>query len=124
MLILLFYFTSTSKIGLGLVGCASLGCSVMPKRRASNPSSKLLWWATLPQKINLISCGPIAHVSDIIKLIRTDTTLDLREKAEKGMNFNCSGLVILYSFPQCCFLFPSMWDNTKLALLSSLLDLK
>ncbi|KAG4190289.1 hypothetical protein ERO13_A07G022217v2, partial [Gossypium hirsutum] len=38
----------------------------------------------LPQKINLISCGPMAHVSDI-KLIRTDTTLDLSQKAEKGM---------------------------------------
>ncbi|TYG59931.1 hypothetical protein ES288_D07G026200v1 [Gossypium darwinii] len=37
-----------------------------------------------PQKINLISCEPMAHVSDI-KLIRTDTTLDLSQKAEKGM---------------------------------------
>jgi len=38
-----------------------------------------------PKKINLISCEPLAHVSDI-KLIRTDTTLDLSQKAEKGMN--------------------------------------
>ncbi|KAG6665534.1 hypothetical protein CIPAW_02G167700 [Carya illinoinensis] len=37
-----------------------------------------------PQKINLISCDPMGHVSDI-KLIRTDTTLDLSQKAEKGM---------------------------------------
>ncbi|KAK3003879.1 hypothetical protein RJ639_018643 [Escallonia herrerae] len=36
-----------------------------------------------PQKINLISCKPLAHISDI-KLIRTDTTLDLSQKAEKG----------------------------------------
>ncbi|KAK4390394.1 Serine/threonine-protein kinase ZRK7 [Sesamum angolense] len=36
------------------------------------------------RKINLISCGPMVHVSDI-KLIRTDTTLDLSQKAEKGM---------------------------------------
>ncbi|RXH83196.1 hypothetical protein DVH24_003694 [Malus domestica] len=36
-----------------------------------------------PKKINLISCEPLAHVSDI-KLIRTDTTLDLSQKAEKG----------------------------------------
>ncbi|KAL3016067.1 hypothetical protein AAZX31_06G192400 [Glycine max] len=36
------------------------------------------------QKINLISCGPMTHISDI-KLIRTDTTLDLSQKAEKGM---------------------------------------
>ncbi|CAA6655039.1 unnamed protein product [Spirodela intermedia] len=28
----------------------------------------------------------MAHVSDI-KLIRTDTTLDLSQKAEKGMSF-------------------------------------
>ncbi|CAN1297279.1 Serine/threonine-protein kinase ZRK7, partial [Linum perenne] len=37
-----------------------------------------------PKKINLISCEPLAHISDI-KLIRTDTTLDLSQKAEKGM---------------------------------------
>jgi hypothetical protein len=29
----------------------------------------------------------MAHISDI-KLIRTDTTLDLSQKAEKGMNFS------------------------------------
>ncbi|KAB2605589.1 hypothetical protein D8674_005306, partial [Pyrus ussuriensis x Pyrus communis] len=39
---------------------------------------------SLPKKINLISCEPLVHVSDI-KLIRTDTTLDLSQKAEKGM---------------------------------------
>ncbi|GLJ20548.1 hypothetical protein SUGI_0373830, partial [Cryptomeria japonica] len=37
-----------------------------------------------PEEINLISCGSLNHVSDI-KLIRTDTTLDLSQKAEKGM---------------------------------------
>ncbi|KAJ6777587.1 VACUOLAR ATP SYNTHASE CATALYTIC SUBUNIT-RELATED / V-ATPASE-RELATED / VACUOLAR PROTON PUMP-RELATED [Salix koriyanagi] len=42
-----------------------------------------------PRKINLISCGPMAHVSDI-KLIRTDTTLDLSQKAEKGMSVPAS----------------------------------
>ena len=36
------------------------------------------------QKIRLISCGTMSHVSDI-KLIRTDTTLDLSQKAEKGI---------------------------------------
>ncbi|TYG78568.1 hypothetical protein ES288_D02G069700v1 [Gossypium darwinii] len=36
------------------------------------------------QKINLISCDPMDHVSDI-KLIRTDTTLDLSQKAEKAI---------------------------------------
>ncbi|KAL5824790.1 hypothetical protein ACOSQ3_020857 [Xanthoceras sorbifolium] len=39
-----------------------------------------------PKKINLISYGPMVHVSDI-KLIRTNTTLDLSQKAEKGMIF-------------------------------------
>jgi len=32
-------------------------------------------------------CEPMVHVSDI-KLIRTDTTLDLNQKAEKGMICN------------------------------------
>ncbi|KAG5054714.1 hypothetical protein JHK85_007224 [Glycine max] len=36
-----------------------------------------------PQKINLISCEPMVHISNI-KLIRTDTTLDLSQKAKKG----------------------------------------
>ncbi|KEH40963.1 hypothetical protein MTR_1g040083 [Medicago truncatula] len=39
--------------------------------------------ASPPQKSNLISCEPLVHISDI-KLIRTDTTLDLSQKAEKG----------------------------------------
>ncbi|KAH7514339.1 hypothetical protein FEM48_Zijuj11G0078400 [Ziziphus jujuba var. spinosa] len=41
-----------------------------------------------PRKINLISCGSLTRVSDI-KLIRTDTTLDLSQKAEKGMPYDC-----------------------------------
>ncbi|KAG2721550.1 hypothetical protein I3760_02G087000, partial [Carya illinoinensis] len=49
-----------------------------------------------PRKINLISCGPMGHVSDI-KLIRTDTTLDLSQKAEKGMHFQVA----------CCFFYCS-----------------
>ncbi|KAJ6944122.1 hypothetical protein NC652_009521 [Populus alba x Populus x berolinensis] len=43
-----------------------------------------------PKKINLISCGPMAHVSDI-KLIRTDTTLDLSQKAEKDRRSRITG---------------------------------
>ncbi|KAJ1261690.1 hypothetical protein BS78_09G049900 [Paspalum vaginatum] len=39
----------------------------------------------------------MAHVSDI-KVIRTDTTLDLSQKAEKGMSCKgCSGSVLLPS---------------------------
>ncbi|KAL4595385.1 hypothetical protein ACB092_12G087800 [Castanea dentata] len=73
-----------------------------------------LWWLTLtvmadsvamswqaivvgspPQEINLISCDPMGHISDI-KLIRTDTTLDLSQKAEKGM---------IWLAPSFCFYF-------------------
>ncbi|KAM7493746.1 hypothetical protein LguiB_028355 [Lonicera macranthoides] len=51
-----------------------------------DPNSKLLWRILLLKKINFISCEPMAHISDI-KLIRTNTTLDLSRKAEKGHNF-------------------------------------
>ncbi|KAK8464363.1 hypothetical protein PHAVU_011G191100 [Phaseolus vulgaris] len=47
-------------------------------------SSKLLQLTLSQKKINLISYEPMVHISDI-KLIRTDTTLDLSQKAEKGM---------------------------------------
>ena len=50
-----------------------------------------------PQEINLISCGPMAHISDI-KLIRTDTTLDLSQKAEKGMICKASSFVFYNSY--------------------------
>ena len=39
----------------------------------------------------------MVHVSDI-KLIRTDTTLDLSQKAEKGMNWTVALLPIYISF--------------------------
>jgi hypothetical protein len=62
-----------------------------------------------PRKINLISCGPMDHVSDI-KLIRTDTTLDLSQKAEKGM----LNPVVLFPFYNTRLLRPflifSVWD--------------
>ena len=51
---------------------------------AREPQQQATVMGSPPQKINLISCGPMVHVSDI-KLIRTDTTLDLSQKAEKGM---------------------------------------
>jgi len=37
---------------------------------------------SFPEKVNLISCKPVAHVS-IIKLIETETTDDLRPEAGK-----------------------------------------
>ena len=63
-----------------------------------------------PSEINLISCGPMAHVSDI-KLIRTDTTLDLSQKAEKGMICEIAEGVF-YSAIRCRLpaRFP-MWDD-------------
>ncbi|KAK9145429.1 hypothetical protein Sjap_005332 [Stephania japonica] len=50
-----------------------------------SPNGKPLWWTLPLKKINLISCEAIPHVSDI-KLIRTDTTLDLSQKAEKELD--------------------------------------
>ncbi|CAN1758876.1 Serine/threonine-protein kinase ZRK7, partial [Linum perenne] len=52
---------------------------------------------TPPKKINLISCEPLAHISDI-KLIRTDTTLDLSQKAEKGMIWLAVLVSLLYHY--------------------------
>ncbi|KFK40416.1 hypothetical protein AALP_AA3G371000 [Arabis alpina] len=44
----------------------------------------------------LISCGPMDHISDI-KLIRTDTTLDLSQKAEKGMSWKLDLALFIYT---------------------------
>lgn len=55
--------------------------------------------------INLISCGSMTHVSDI-KLIRTYTTLDHRQKAEKGMTYAQSFFHYLYPFPLPLLLSP------------------
>ena len=49
---------------------------------AREPQQQAAVMGTHPGKINLISCGPIAHVLDI-KLIRPDTILDLSQNAEK-----------------------------------------
>ncbi|KAL1074191.1 hypothetical protein V6Z11_D11G272900 [Gossypium hirsutum] len=63
-----------------------------------------------PKKINLISCGPLVHVSDI-KLIRTDTTLDLSQKAEKGMLVP-SQARSFYKKPPASYCHPSlMWEK-------------
>ena len=63
-----------------------------------------------PQEINLISCEPMAHISDI-KLIRTDTTLDLSQKAEKGMLCSSSDFPF---YTSVLFILPlsyTMWDS-------------
>ncbi|TYH48632.1 hypothetical protein ES332_D10G080300v1 [Gossypium tomentosum] len=59
------------------------------KTTLEDPNSKLLSMISPPKNIDLISCGSMIHVSDI-KLIRTDTALDLSQKAEKGMTLNSS----------------------------------
>ncbi|WCJ23878.1 vacuolar ATP synthase catalytic subunit-related / V-ATPase-related / vacuolar proton pump-related [Euphorbia peplus] len=62
-----------------------------------------------PRKIRLISCSPMGYISDI-KLIRTDTTLDLSQKAEKGMLLSvyCFSFYSPLPTPQSAF-YP-MWD--------------
>ena len=51
----------------------------------------------------------MVHISDI-KLIRTDTTLDLSQKAEKGMNCSVSGFVFYFPASVPCPLSYTMWD--------------
>ncbi|KAG5573064.1 hypothetical protein H5410_062830 [Solanum commersonii] len=52
----------------------------------------------------LISCESMTHISDI-KLIRTDTTLDLSQKAEKGMLYLAHGLRVFSSLSILCLLY-------------------
>jgi len=54
----------------------------------------------------------LAHVSDI-KLIRTDTTLDLSQKAEKGMNITVPMGLLLYGSSSCVFVFSFDVVQTK-----------
>ncbi|KAJ0008330.1 hypothetical protein Pint_29861 [Pistacia integerrima] len=58
----------------------------------------------------------MSHVSDI-KLIRTDTTLDLSQKAEKGMLCSVAQLFFYSSTLHCASLVSSMWENPGLTLL-------
>ena len=51
----------------------------------------------------------MAHISDI-KLIRTDTTLDLSQKAEKGMPCDKSGFALYLSALCLSFLSYTMRD--------------
>ena len=87
---------------------------------AAPTDSKLPGTGAAPMKeIRLISCGLIGHVSDI-KLIRTDTTLDLSQKAEKGMNSPVLLLPYLYAGREqasICGISPSLF----LSLYSTLL---
>ena len=68
------------------------------------------------KEIRLISCGLIGHVSDI-KLIRTDTTLDLSQKAEKGMScclpLLCFLQVALQNASLCGIYIHHIYKNVK-----------
>ncbi len=66
-------------------GWACLGSSARPRRHARGQAASYQT-APPPRKIRLISWGSMSLVSDI-KLIRTDSTLDLSQKAEKGISF-------------------------------------
>ncbi len=59
------------------------GDSAIPKSRWQ-PCPASWTYGKPPGKIDLIDSGSMNHVS-AIRLIRTDTTLDLSQKAEKGM---------------------------------------
>ena len=80
---LLQFWVRVGSLARGGEGCASQGGSAIPRRRAQvRPASCPM--DPHPRKIRLISWGSMSLVSDI-KLIRTDTTLDLSQKAEKGI---------------------------------------
>ncbi|KAF9668509.1 hypothetical protein SADUNF_Sadunf14G0011000 [Salix dunnii] len=87
---------------------------------AREPQQQAAVMRTHPGKINLISCGPMAHVSDI-KLIRTDTTLDLSRKAEKGMNWNEPLALILYG---CSLLYPCLFSRCGTIKTSGVKDIR
>ncbi|RDX94761.1 hypothetical protein CR513_22821, partial [Mucuna pruriens] len=64
-------------------GAPSSYCSAKHERHLKIPVASYFLDSPL-KKIHLISCESMTHISDI-KLIRTDTTLDLSQKAEKGL---------------------------------------
>ncbi|KAF7084150.1 hypothetical protein CFC21_087830 [Triticum aestivum] len=51
----------------------------------------------------------MAHISDI-KLIRTDTTLDLSQKADKGMTSFAALPLVLYTSPGSLRSAQARWD--------------
>ena len=79
------------RIWLGWVGLAGLGVGWAARpETASRPV-----WARAPRKIQLINLHSLSAILEI-NLIRTDTTLDLSQKAEKGMNFSMGSASYLY----------------------------
>ncbi|KAK9017539.1 hypothetical protein V6N11_080018 [Hibiscus sabdariffa] len=70
-------------------GLANPSNSAMLRRHMKTPVASCCIGPS-PKQIHLISCEPMTHVSDI-KLISTDTTLDLGQKAEKGILLKVEG---------------------------------
>ena len=106
----LWCFNQIQTFRLELGGVRQARAIVQRMDDAWEPQQQATVVGSPPQEINLISCGPMTHISDI-KLIRTDTTLDLSQKAEKGM------LCLSSDFPfytSTLFIPPlsyTMWDS-------------
>jgi hypothetical protein len=89
------------KLKLRVGGVRQAKAVVQHQGDAQRPQQQAIVTGLSPWKIRLISSGPMAHVSDI-KLIRTDTTLDLSQKAEKGMLIHLLGRCLCSkSLPLC-----------------------
>ena len=57
----------------------------------------------------------MVHISDI-KLLKTNTTLDLSQKAEKGMPNNIAYHAFYFSYVLCYFVSYAMWGSYALKL--------
>ncbi|CAJ1931380.1 unnamed protein product [Sphenostylis stenocarpa] len=71
-------------------GCTRLLQECKARTMLERPGSKLPFQTLSQTKIILIPYESMIHVSDI-KLTRTDTTLYLSQKAEKGMLYDTPG---------------------------------
>ena len=103
-----FHFLNIWNPWIGAYGCACQSCSAMLRRRTQVQAASCRL-SRHHKKIRLISWGSMSLVSDI-KLIRTDTTLDLSQKAEKGMLLPSISLALVprLRLPSV----QSVWDQT------------
>ena len=84
------------------------GYSAWPwQRRLRAPTASWCGGPSPKKKINIIRVDPKIHVSDI-KLIRTDTTLDLSREAEKGML--CRITLSLVLLVECPYVATGFWN--------------
>ncbi|XP_062177906.1 uncharacterized protein LOC133882703 [Alnus glutinosa] len=110
-------FGQAKNIDLHLVGERQARAVVQRMGDAREPQKRAPAMGSPPREINLISSGPLGHVSDI-KLIRTDTTLDLSQKAEKGMIFLVTHAVFYYPTCPGARLVMALWDKSTLTFLN------